>query len=115
MLQISIAPIKLGPEEFACPICGKIMKQKYKMEVHIRVHTGEKPFRCSNCSYSSGDKSNYQRHMIQKHGYTKEFFVKIKTESNWFIYCKIYWSICSKKINLKLKFVKICYRIHMDQ
>ena len=59
LLQISIAPIKLGPEEFACPICGKIMKQKYKMEVHIRVHTGEKPFRCSNCSYSSGDKSNY--------------------------------------------------------
>ena len=61
-------PIKYSSEEFACPICGKIMNSNLKMETHIRVHTGEKPFQCLICNYSTNDKSNHRRHMFKHHG-----------------------------------------------
>ena len=31
-------PIRLGPNEYACPLCSKIMKKKNHMEDHIRIH-----------------------------------------------------------------------------
>ena len=30
-------PIRLGPNEYACPLCSKIMKKKNHMEDHIRI------------------------------------------------------------------------------
>ena len=87
LLQNTYGPIKLGPEEFVCPICGKVMTTYGNMVIHIRVHTGEKPFKCSICNYSTGDKSNYQRHMIQKHGYTKDNIIKFTY--SWYNWNKI--------------------------
>ena len=71
MLQIG-QPIKLG-EQYACPFCS-ISMNRTNMEKHIRVHTGEKPFACPYCNYSSTQKGNCDRHMKRCH---PEFLAEI--------------------------------------
>ena len=61
------APIYLGPQQFGCPFCQKIMKSSSDMKRHIMIHTGEKPFSCEYCEYSSCIKSHVKSHMANKH------------------------------------------------
>lgn len=53
-----------------CSICSKGFKDKYSVNVHIRTHTGEKPFACSLCGKSFRQKAHlakhYQTHVSQK-------------------------------------------------
>lgn len=53
-----------------CSICSKGFKDKYSVNVHIRTHTGEKPFSCSLCGKSFRQKAHlakhYQTHIAQK-------------------------------------------------
>lgn len=53
-----------------CSICSKGFKDKYSVNVHIRTHTGEKPFACSLCGKTFRQKAHlakhYQTHIAQK-------------------------------------------------
>ncbi|CAK1599780.1 unnamed protein product [Parnassius mnemosyne] len=53
-----------------CSICSKGFKDKYSVNVHVRTHTGEKPFSCSLCGKSFRQKAHlakhYQTHIAQK-------------------------------------------------
>ncbi len=50
-----------------CEFCGKVFKNCSNLTVHRRSHTGEKPYRCSLCSYACAQSSKLTRHM-KTHG-----------------------------------------------
>ena len=47
-----------------CPFCNHRMKDKNDMIRHIRIHTGDKPYKCTNvdCSYRSAQNSDLKKH-----------------------------------------------------
>ena len=59
---------------YVCAMCGKWFYRNAEMERHIRTHTGERPYKCSHCSYSAGRKSTLQQHVFNIH------FKKPKTQ-----------------------------------
>ena len=66
LLQI-IEPTILQNGKAQCPFCSKIMKTKAMILCHIPIHTGEKPFSCSECNYASNQKGHLKRHFNNKH------------------------------------------------
>ena len=60
----------LGPEswKFACEICGKKCLTKQKLDEHQRTHTKEKPFVCQICGVAYAHRHNLRLHVNSKHG-----------------------------------------------
>ncbi|XP_018006440.1 uncharacterized protein LOC108664371 [Hyalella azteca] len=53
--------------QYKCEHCSKMFKRKETLMVHARIHTGEKPFVCYHCDYSSETKGNLKAHTWRKH------------------------------------------------
>ena len=52
-------------QPFQCTECSAVFNKKYKLQQHLRVHTGEKPFKChiENCDKKFARKTNLQLHL----------------------------------------------------
>lgn len=63
--DVATAPVRRRND--TCEYCGKVFKNCSNLTVHRRSHTGEKPYRCSICSYACAQSSKLTRHM-KTHG-----------------------------------------------
>lgn len=49
-----------GLKPFACQLCDKAFSRQDKLKLHVRTHTGERPYICNMCdkTFTRGDKLN---------------------------------------------------------
>ena len=68
-----VEPIKISTGKWACPYCSKICTRGWLMSRHIKSHTGEKPYSCKFCPYSTIQKCNLKTHCLKSHGVSEDF------------------------------------------
>ena len=54
-------------EKFSCEICGKVLRDKYKLKYHMMVHSEKRNFKCSHCSTEFKGGENLRRHVLKFH------------------------------------------------
>lgn len=52
-----------GEKPFACPYCQYRTARKWSLSVHLKTHTGEKPFHCPSCPYRAARKDVLNAHL----------------------------------------------------
>nr|XP_009663835.1 PREDICTED: zinc finger protein 513 [Struthio camelus australis] len=66
--------IHSGDKPFPGSLCSYSCNQSMNLKRHMLRHTGEKPFQCRDCPYTTGHWDNYKRHQ-KIHGHTAESWV----------------------------------------
>lgn len=83
-----------------CPYCYRsTFKQTSDLRRHIRIHTGEKPFRCQHCPYSAVRREHLNDHLWRRH----KIVAKKRTQTDLHI---TLWQSCTNSLYLYWKLWK---------
>ena len=56
-----------GEKPYSCPYCNRSFSLSNTLTCHIRIHTGEKPHACPHCSYRAIQPTRLKTHIKNKH------------------------------------------------
>lgn len=65
---------------FFCDLCPYKCKHKYYLVMHMRTHTGEKPYKCAQCPATFVNPSNLNKHKLTHQA--KQFKVSVLIKTN---------------------------------
>lgn len=63
-----LTPRFVSISENRCPICTRLFPSPASLQMHLRVHTGERPFKCHLCDRAFKRKGHLASHVISVHG-----------------------------------------------
>ncbi|XP_062322590.1 zinc finger protein 420-like [Osmerus eperlanus] len=86
-----------------CEVCGRTFKFQSLYIIHKRTHTGEKPYKCSDCGKDFAQLSNFNTHKKSSKcsHQCPHCEIKISSAKEFHIHCKIHEAQKSKPRNRK--------------
>jgi len=61
--QATMSGIPKTRKLYSCSMCQKFFQEPSNLELHFRVHTGERPFQCGVCKLSFKSQGSVSRHL----------------------------------------------------
>ena len=61
--------IKVNNRYYPCFVCDKIFDRRSHLDIHMRIHTGEKAFICHICDMRFSQKQSLKRHILSHAGH----------------------------------------------
>lgn len=69
-----------------CPRNGELFSNKYALQAHMRIHTGDRPFKCQECQKDFSRADALNKHM-KRHGMEEENIEMLT--SKYFYICEM--------------------------